>query len=64
MLSAKALRWKADVEATVPERCPICTVEWTVMLGRKTARTIEWRCDACGWSETVLRPSAKEPADA
>ncbi len=52
---------KADIEATWPERCPVCGVEWTVMMGRITATTIEWKCDACHWHETFRRPSMKLP---
>ncbi len=50
---------KADITATWPERCPVCGVEWTIMLGRKTVRTIEWRCDACQWRQTFRRPSRR-----
>jgi len=53
---------KADIEAICPERCPRCGIEWTIILGRKTDRTIEWRCDACGWSEIFVRPSVKKKA--
>jgi len=62
MSKARDARDKADIEATWPERCPICGVEGTVTPGRKTARTIQWRCDACGWSEHFGRPSAKKEA--
>ena len=63
MSKARDARDKADIEATWPERCPVCGVEWTVTLGRKTARCIEWRCNACGWHQMFIRPSAKKEAE-
>jgi len=53
-------RDKADIEATWPECCPVCGVEGTVRLGRKTPRYIQWCCDACGWHQVYVRPSVRD----